>query len=51
VLAPNIIKQSMDEGATGPTLAIPYMDTMVFLRSIQFSAGCFPIGSSMTSNR
>jgi hypothetical protein len=51
VLAPNIIKQPVDEGATGPTRSIPYMDTMVFLRSIQFSAGCFPIGSSMTSNR
>jgi hypothetical protein len=51
LLAPNIIKQPVDEGATGPTRSIPYMDTMVFLRSIQFSAGCFPIGSSMTSNR
>jgi hypothetical protein len=51
LLAPNVIKHPVDEGATGTTRAIPYMDTMVFLRSIQFSAACFPIGSSMTSNR
>jgi hypothetical protein len=51
VLASNVMKQPVDEDATGTTRAIPYMDTMVFLRSVQFSAACFPIGSSMTSNR